>query len=80
MQRNVPIIFLDVIISWYDGLFCRVRWDDQVSDWFAVTAGVRQGGVLSPNFYCIYVDDLVQILKNSHAGRPVVRGIQPHLS
>ena len=68
MQRNVPIIFLDVIISWYDGLFCRVRWDDQVSDWFAVTAGVRQGGVLSPNFYCIYVDDLVQILKNSHAG------------
>ena len=68
IQRNVPMVFLDVIISWYDGLFCKVKWGDQFSDWFAVTAGVRQGGILSPTFYCIYVDDLVQILKASNIG------------
>ena len=33
-----------------------------MSDWFHIEAGVRQGGILSPIFYCIYVDDLVSIL------------------
>ena len=45
-----------------------MRWEDHYSDWFAVTAGVRQGGVLSPNFYCIYVDDLIDILKSMGIG------------
>ena len=63
MDKNVPLAFLDIIISWYGGLLCRVRWGDQYSDWFLVTAGVRQGGVLSPDLYSIYVDDLISKLK-----------------
>ena len=47
---------------WYSNLVCRVRWGDTMSDWFVIEAGVRQGGVLSPIFYCIYVDDLVDVL------------------
>ena len=62
LQRNVPLIFLNIIIMWYSNLECQVRWGDTRSDWFAIKAGVRQGGVLSPIFYCIYVDDLVDIL------------------
>ena len=31
-------------------------------------AGVRQGGILSPIFYCIYVDELVQILSEAGIG------------
>ena len=68
MERRVPKIFLDIIISWYDGMWCRVKWDDQWSDWFQITAGVRQGGVLSPDFYCLYVNELINILKSSGAG------------
>ena len=66
IKRKVPFLFLIIIISWYIGLECRVRWEDHYSDWFAVTAGVRQGGVLSPNFYCIYVDDLIDMLLPGH--------------
>ena len=62
LQRKVPLIFLNIMISWYSNLQCRVRWGDTLSDWFSVKAGVRQGGVLSPDLYCIYVDDLVHIL------------------
>ena len=51
MERNSPKIFIIVIITWYDGLYCRVLWDGTYSAWFLVRAGVRQGGVLSPNFY-----------------------------
>ena len=64
----MPLVFLEIIISWYDELCVRVKWGDQFSDWFAVTAGVRQGGVLSPDFYSIYVDDLISKLKTLNKG------------
>ena len=68
MDRNVPKTFLDIIITWHDGLFCRVRWDGVYSEWFSISAGVRQGGVLSPDFYSIYVDELIDILKKNGIG------------
>ena len=68
MDRNVPKVFLDVIVSWHDSLTCRVRWDNIYSDWFPITAGVRQGGVLSPDFYSIYVDELINILQKAGIG------------
>ena len=51
-------------MSWHEGLRCRVRWDNVHSDWFDITAGVRQGGILSPDLYCVYVDDLINILQS----------------
>ena len=68
IQRNAPKIFLDILISWYDNLQCRVKWDGFLGEWFHVTAGVRQGGILSPNFYNIYVDELIGILQRSGVG------------
>ena len=62
MERKVPLQFLRIIMSWYDGLSCRVKWGDCFSGWFAISAGVRQGGVLSPDLYSIYVDELIQKL------------------
>ena len=68
IQRNIPLVFLEVIIYWYRDLQCRVKWDDTFSEWFTITAGVRQGGILSPDFYCIYVDDLLSRLQSSGKG------------
>lgn len=68
LDKGFPKIFIDVIITWYDGLYCRVLWDGTFSQWFHVTAGVRQGGVLSPDFYGLYVDDLFLILESSGIG------------
>ena len=68
LRRNIPLIFLNVIISWYANLTCCVRWGNAVSDWFVIKAGVRQGGILSPTFYCLYVDDLVEILAALNIG------------
>ena len=62
------MIFLDILMSWYANLQCRVRWGDTLSEWFDIKAGVRQGGILSPTLYCIYVDGLVQILKDAGIG------------
>ena len=62
------MIFLNIIIYWYSDLRCRVRWGDTNGNWFSIAAGVRQGGILSPIFYCIYVDDLVRILSEAGIG------------
>lgn len=68
MEKKVPKIFLDIIMTWHDGLFCRVKWDNCFSSWFNISAGVRQGGVLSPDLYCLYVDDLLRILHSLNIG------------
>ena len=73
IERQVPLAFLEIIISWYDGLRCRVKWGESFSPWFSITAGVRRGGVLSSDFYCIYVDGLLQQLKQLKKGCYFIR-------
>ena len=68
IERNTPKIFLDILISWYTGLQCRIKWDGYFGNWFPVSAGVRQGGILSPDFYNVYTDDLIYILRKSGIG------------
>ena len=67
IERGTPKRFLD-ILNWYNDLHWRVKWDGFFADWFAISAGVRQGGILSPNFYNIYVDGLIDILQSSAIG------------
>ena len=64
----MPKIFLDLVIYWYGNLMCRVKWVECYSSWFTVMAGVRQGGILSPDFYCLYVDALVSDLESLNVG------------
>ena len=68
MDRGIPVIILNLIISWYSELSCRVKWGNHFSEWFEITAGVCQGGILSPDFYSIYVDGLIEKLKQSKRG------------
>jgi exonuclease III len=74
MKGNVPLAFLNLIMSWYLHCFVLVKWGDFISAPFVVQAGVRQGGVLSPCFFSIYIDEVIIKLRNSGLGCSV-RGI-----
>ena len=40
-----------------------VRWSNVVSRVFDICAGVRQGGILSPLLFAVYIDGLVGLQK-----------------
>jgi hypothetical protein len=59
MKRRVPVAFITILRNWYDNLDARVRWNDVMSHTFKVCAGVRQGGILSPVLFLVYVNDML---------------------
>ena len=46
----------------------RMRWGSQLSQSFGVSNGVRQGGILSPYLFAIYIDQLSKDLNRVPAG------------
>ena len=45
-----------------------VRWGSQKSSTFRITNGTRQGSVLSPALFCVYLDDLLKELRQLGLG------------
>ena len=45
-----------------------VKWDGQLSRFFSLAAGVRQGGVLSPTLFSIYIDGIIDNVKATNVG------------
>ena len=52
----------------YTSQRARIVWNNQYSDWFEINSGVKQGGVLSPVLFCVYIDDLLIALKSTGYG------------
>ncbi len=59
MKRNMPSNVVELLLKWYSLSYNCVRWGAALSEPFRLLAGVRQGGVLSPALFAVYVDDLL---------------------
>ena len=50
----------------------RCRWENELSNSFSVPAGVKQGGVLSPRLFAVYIDDLMKRLRKKGFGCHII--------
>ena len=62
MQRGLPACFIRTLINLYTGHSVRVLWAGISSTYLQALNGVKQGGVISPVLFCVYIDDLLSRL------------------
>src|SRR5207245_253657 len=63
INRSFPACFVNLIANWYSKLSIVVRWNGHDSLPLSVLSGVRQGGVLSPALFNIYVNQIIVSIK-----------------
>ena len=67
-DRGICPLVINLLISMYVCQRMLVRWQGVKSDSFTSTNGVKQGAVLSPILFCIYMDSLLYKLKHLGVG------------
>ena len=63
MKRNIPVQILEIIENLFSGCHSCIKWGNSWSVDFNIAYGVRQGSVLSPFLFAIYVDDVCGLCK-----------------
>ena len=67
-RRGVPGYNVKLLSYWYAKQTMRVRWGDCISSPFRVSNGVRQGCILPPYLFNVYMDDLSSLLNCCNTG------------
>ena len=67
-ERTVPHIVIRLLIYWYSTQTFTIRWNNVLSDPFTVSNGLRQGSILSPTLFSVYMDSLSIELSASSVG------------
>ena len=72
IKQNVPLCFLMSVICLYLNMSCTVKWNSSISGAFDIPTGTKQGGILSPDFFALYMHDLIELLKSCGFGCRVI--------
>ena len=79
INRNIPLFIIRILQYWYSKQLFFVHWASADSNPFQVSNGVRQGSVLSPKLFAIYVDELSSKLQCAGVGCYLANCIMNHL-
>ena len=64
IARKVPAVVVRVLIFSYEKQVAFVKWGNSKSRSFGISNGSKQGAVLSPPCFAVYLDDLLKELRN----------------
>ena len=68
MKRRIPINFIVIFERWFNSIFVKVRWGQSLSSFYRFLSGIRQGGILSPCLFSIYIDDVISQIQDKKLG------------
>ena len=68
LQSALPVNHWLLIYRWYKALKAVVRCNDQFSDPLFVTKGTRQGSIPSHHLFSIFINELLEELKELNSG------------
>ena len=68
LDRGMCPLTVRLLLNMYTKQKLQVKWNNNISHKFDVTNGVRQGGVLSPLLFSVYIDELLEKLKRNGIG------------
>ncbi len=61
-------MYCRLLLNMYLQQTLGIRWKATFSEYFKICNGVKQGGVILPVLFCIYMDGLLIELENSIVG------------
>ena len=73
------MFFVRILVFWYSSQTMLVKWDGCLSVPFRIGNGVRQGGILSPYLYAVYMNDLSLSLNSQPIGCVIGGNVLNHL-
>ena len=68
IDRKCPAHVITLLVYWYQEQRLCVKWNEMTSDTFPVGNSIKQGGILSPKLFNIYVDVISQQLNKIMVG------------
>lgn len=68
MNRNCPLVLINILDCWYAKNFASVKWGDSYSPFVQLQTGTRQGGITSPYLFAIFINDVIVKLQRSSLG------------
>ena len=68
MKKMIPNDLLATLEFWFSMCTTCVRWENSYSKFFKITRGVRQGGVLSPHLFSVFMDDIFDVIHSAQTG------------
>ena len=67
-ETGIPKWILSLLANWYCKLNVAVRWNGAFSDSFHVSSGVRQGSILSPSLFTVFMNMFIVRLRTLGSG------------
>ena len=65
---NVPNFLVNIIVGIYENQSACIKYKDGFSEFWKIGNGVRQGGILSPLLFCVYINELVDKISECKVG------------
>ena len=68
LERKLPPDLILFLMYYLRNQKARIVWKGQHGDYVQIEHGVRQGGILSPFLFKLYIDDVLNDISNSNIG------------